>query len=74
MDSSQLEDVRDKLTAYRDIFGQPLLNSDEISAASTKSELEAIISRHEQHIEGQMGDALSSLSRLRANTGLTSYD
>lgn len=67
----RFKELKKKMIEYRDIFGQPLIASDEIEAAININQLRFIIEQHEGHIEGAASDAIDSLRRFAQDIGLT---
>lgn len=56
-----LQEIKDKMKSYRDIFGGELIGSDKIDSCNTIKELESIIAEHENFIEDSATDAKSHL-------------
>jgi mevalonate pyrophosphate decarboxylase len=66
----KLEDIKEKMKAWTDLYGQDLLGVDEVDKAKDINELAAILDRHENHMEAILDDARSHISHFRRDLGL----
>ena len=65
---TDFEKTKQKMKDYRDLFGQPLLNYNDIDNATNNSVLIDIINQHAEHIEMMCNDAQSSVSKFLTKT------
>lgn len=61
----KLEDAKKELVVYKDAYGQPLLDWQDIDNCKSIQELSNIIEAHNDHIKSAYLEASGSLSRLR---------
>lgn len=66
----EIEKIKQKMIEFKDFFGGHLLEVDLIKESNTKEELISIIDNHSTHLEMQLNDALSHLSRFKERIGL----
>lgn len=66
----KLEEIKKKMRAWTDLYGQDLLGVDEVDSANDIHELVAILDRHENHMEAILDDAKSHISNFRRDLGL----
>lgn len=69
-----IEEIKDRMRNYQDLFGQPLLNHSDINACTTMYELADIIDLHDSHLENMANDAQNALGRFKREIGLSSLD
>jgi len=65
MTNKQLEECKVKMKSYRDLFGDMLLDYDDIDNAKSIFDLESIINRHYEHIGDRANDAQHALDRFQ---------
>lgn len=65
-----VEEIKTKMLKWIDFYGGDLLYVDEIKSAKTKQELEQILERHRDFMEGMLLDACSHLDRFKESLGL----
>lgn len=65
-----LEKIKQEMINYRDFYGGDLFNSDEISTAKTKKDLNRIIEKHRSYMEAMLSDANSHLDSLKRKIGI----
>lgn len=66
----KLEEIKNKMASYRDYFGSPLINSDDIEACESSEDLAEILDYHEQFIGDQCNEAQNSVNRFKRSLGL----
>lgn len=65
LDKDSLEYTKTKLLRYSDFWGGDISTAAEINAATSADELSKLIDEHADHLEAQLSDALSHLSRFK---------
>jgi hypothetical protein len=65
-----IEEIKEKMKAYRDFYGGDFLDVSEIEKATSKKELAAIIERHKSHMEDMLSDAISHLDDFKQRVEL----
>lgn len=70
MTQEELQEIKEKMKAYRDIFGGQLNRSDLIDDAKSIIDLESIVNSHYDYITDMASDAQSSLMKFKQNLGL----
>ena len=65
-----LEEQKQKMKSFVDLFGRQLLEHSEIDKSCSVEELQSIIRNHETHIEMACNDAQNSLTRFAVSINL----
>lgn len=65
-----LQEIKEKMIAYKDFFGGDILEIDLVESAKSKTELKSIIANHRTHLEMQANDAQDDLDRFQNSIGL----
>lgn len=60
-----IKDIKKEMKDYIDFFGGSLISYERIDYCKTKKELSELIDEHNNHMEGMLTDAQSSLSRFK---------
>lgn len=69
-----LDEKKDRMIKYRDYFGYDIMYTDEIMEAKSDKELALVLDKYEAHTYSMYLDALSSLSNLRRELGVSVYE
>ncbi len=67
----KISEIKKALKEYKDFYGGDLITIDEIDTAKTKKQLKVLVNRHESFMEDMLSDALSHISELKEETGLS---
>ena len=65
-----LQQLKNKMIAFRDFYGGDLLMVEEVENAETEQQLAEIIENHRNHIEDMANDAIRHLDRFKSQLGL----
>jgi len=68
---SKIDEIKKAMLEYRDLYGEPLINSGEIMSAKSAVELSSIIWQHASYILDCANDAAHSIEKFADNIGLT---
>jgi tyrosine-protein phosphatase YwqE len=69
-DGMDIKTIKNKMLKWRDLYGQDIVQTDEIKKAKTKKELYSILKSHYRFLEDQNADALRDVDDFAKELGI----
>lgn len=70
METEKLNEVKEKLRSYRDLYGNKVIDFEDIDSAKNVADIGIILDNHMTHVEECAKDVVSGISRFKESLGI----